>query len=108
MSSSSLGFPSSPGQSEGLPGPACYLTASNEQAWEAVYRSVDAYTRGQVAAVVADSVGQLVDTFYSVLLADAEAGPRLSHEIVASRLHSGMTRWLKGLLCVRDQGDIGA
>lgn len=68
----------------------CYLSASNAQAWEAVYQSVDADTRGQVAAVVSDHATQLVDAFYSTLLADAEAGPRLSHEIVSTRLHRGM------------------
>jgi diguanylate cyclase len=108
MFSSSLDIPTFQGRSDDASGRDCYLSAANEQAWLAVYQSVDAYTRGQVAAVVADSVSQSVDTFYSVLLADAEAGPRLSHEIVASRLHSGMTRWLKGLLCVREQGDIAA
>ncbi len=108
MSISSFGIPSSPDRSEAMPAQACYLSASHEAAWVAVYQSVDAYTRGQVAAVVGDSLPQLVDTFYSVLLADAEAGPRLSHDIVATRLHSGMTHWLKGLLCVRGQGDIGA
>ncbi|MNV22784.1 Diguanylate cyclase DosC [compost metagenome] len=106
MSSSSTGVPSSSPGADAVAGQACYLSASNTQAWEAVYQSVDAYTRGQVAAVVADSATQLVDAFYSTLLADAEAGPRLSHEIVSTRLHSGMMRWLKGLLCVRDQGDI--
>ncbi|WMD23417.1 diguanylate cyclase [Achromobacter seleniivolatilans] len=94
--------------SSGAAGQACYLSASNAQAWEAVYQSVDAYTRGQVAAVVADSAKELVDAFYSTLLSDAEAGPRLSHEIVSTRLHSGMKHWLKGLLCVRDQGDVAA
>ncbi|MGE8655549.1 MAG: diguanylate cyclase [Achromobacter sp.] len=89
-------------------GQGCYLSASNAQAWEAVYSSVDAYTRGQVAAVVSDSANELVDAFYSTLLGDAEAGPRLSHEIVATRLHQGMKGWLKGLLCVREQGDIAA
>ncbi|MFD4837781.1 diguanylate cyclase [Achromobacter sp. NPDC058515] len=108
MSSSSSGVPSSSDGADAASGQACYLSASNAQAWEAVYQSVDAYTRGQVAAVVADSATQLVDAFYSTLLADAEAGPRLSHEIVSTRLHSGMKRWLKGLLCVRDQGDIVA
>lgn len=106
MSSSSTGVPSSSAGADAISGQACYLSASNAQAWVAVYQSVDAYTRGQVAAVVADSATQLVDAFYSTLLADAEAGPRLSHEIVSTRLHSGMMRWLKGLLCVRDQGDI--
>ncbi|QVQ29399.1 diguanylate cyclase [Achromobacter deleyi] len=106
MSSSSTGVPSSSPGADAVAGQACYLSASNTQAWVAVYQSVDAYTRGQVAAVVADSATQLVDAFYSTLLADAEAGPRLSHEIVSTRLHSGMMRWLKGLLCVRDQGDI--
>ncbi len=104
MSSSSRAVPSSPDPA----GQACYLSASNAQAWQAVYSSVDAYTRGQVAAVVSDSANELVDAFYSTLLADAEAGPRLSHEIVATRLHKGMTGWLKGLLCVREQGDIAA
>ncbi len=104
MSSSSRAVPSSPDPV----GQACYLSASNAQAWQAVYSSVDAYTRGQVAAVVSDSAIELVDAFYSTLLADAEAGPRLSHEIVSSRLHKGMKRWLQGLLCVRDQGDIAA
>lgn len=104
MSSSSCAVPSSPDPA----GQACYLSASNAQAWQAVYSSVDAYTRGQVAAVVSDSAIELVDAFYSTLLADAEAGPRLSHEIVSSRLHKGMKRWLTGLLCVRDQGDIAA
>lgn len=104
MSSSSRAVPSSPDPV----GQACYLSASNVQAWQAVYSSVDAYTRGQVAAVVSDSAIELVDAFYSTLLADAEAGPRLSHEIVSSRLHKGMKSWLKGLLCVRDQGDIAA
>ncbi len=104
MSSSSRAVPSSPDPA----GQACYLSASNAQAWQAVYSSVDAYTRGQVAAVVSDSANELVDAFYSTLLADAEAGPRLSHEIVATRLHKGMKGWLKGLLCVREQGDIAA
>ncbi|EGP44857.1 diguanylate cyclase [Achromobacter insuavis] len=104
MSSSSRAVPSSPDPA----GQACYLSASNVQAWQAVYSSVDAYTRGQVAAVVSDSANELVDAFYSTLLADAEAGPRLSHEIVATRLHKGMKGWLKGLLCVREQGDIAA
>ncbi|CAB3730188.1 Diguanylate cyclase DosC [Achromobacter deleyi] len=104
MSSMSRAVPSSPDPA----GQACYLSASNAQAWQAVYSSVDAYTRGQVAAVVSDSAHALVDAFYSTLLADAEAGPRLSHEIVSSRLHKGMKHWLKGLLCVRDQGDIAA
>lgn len=102
MSSSSRAVPSSPDPA----GQACYLSASNAQAWQAVYSSVDAYTRGQVAAVVSDSANELVDAFYSTLLADAEAGPRLSHEIVSTRLHKGMKGWLKGLLCVREQGDI--
>ncbi len=115
MSSSSTGVPpaataeaapakAAPANAAG--GQDCYLSASNAQAWEAVYQSVDADTRGQVAAVVSDHATQLVDAFYSTLLADAEAGPRLSHEIVSTRLHRGMTHWLKGLLCVRDQGDI--
>ncbi|WYX07687.1 hypothetical protein WJ966_14320 [Achromobacter xylosoxidans] len=104
MSSSSRAVPSSPDPA----GQACYLSASNAQAWQAVYSSVDAYTRGQVAAVVSDSANELVDAFYSTLLADAEAGPRLSHEIVSTRLHKGMKGWLKGLLCVREQGDIAA
>lgn len=106
MSSSSTGVPPSPAGVAAPSGQDCYLSASNAQAWEAVYQSVDPYTRGQVAAVVADSATQLVDAFYSTLLADAEAGPRLSHEIVSTRLHSGMKHWLHGLLCVRDQGDI--
>ena len=92
MSISSFGIPSSPDRSEAMPAQACYLSASHEAAWVAVYQSVDAYTRGQVAAVVGDSLPQLVDTFYSVLLADNEAGPRLSHDIVATRLHSGVTK----------------
>lgn len=104
MSSSSRAVPSSTDPA----GQACYLSASNAQAWQAVYSSVDAYTRGQVAAVVSDSANELVDAFYSTLLADAEAGPRLSHEIVSTRLHKGMKGWLKGLLCVREQGDIAA
>ncbi|WOB75642.1 diguanylate cyclase [Achromobacter xylosoxidans] len=104
MSSSSRAVPSSPDPA----GQACYLSASNAQAWQAVYSSVDAYTRGQVAAVVSDSANELVDAFYSTLLADAEAGPRLSHEIVSTRLHKGMKGWLRGLLCVREQGDIAA
>ncbi|KAA5921166.1 diguanylate cyclase [Achromobacter xylosoxidans] len=104
MSSSSRAVPSSPDPA----GQACYLSASNAQAWQAVYSSVDPYTRGQVAAVVSDSANELVDAFYSTLLADAEAGPRLSHEIVSTRLHKGMKGWLKGLLCVREQGDIAA
>lgn len=106
MSSSSTGVPPSSAGADAARGQDCYLSASNAQAWEAVYQSVDAYTRGQVAAVVADSATQLVDAFYSTLLADAEAGPRLSHEIVSTRLHKGMKHWLKGLLCVREQGDI--
>lgn len=106
MSTSSVGVAPSSDRHAGASGQACYLSASDEQAWIAVYQSVDAYTRGQVAAVVGDSLSALVDAFYSTLLADAEAGPRLSHDIVSSRLHAGMTRWLKGLLCVRDQGDI--
>ena len=64
-------------------------------------------TRGQVAAVVSDSATALVDAFYSTLLSDAEAGPRLSHEIVSTRLSSAMKAG-SGLLCVRDQGDIAA
>ncbi|WP_251863133.1 diguanylate cyclase [Achromobacter sp. Marseille-Q4962] len=88
--------------------PACYESASRAQAWVAVYQSVDACTRGQVAAVVADSAGDLVSAFYSTLLADPEAGPRLSHDIVATRLHGAMQGWLKSLLCVREQGDIEA
>lgn len=108
MSSSSSAIPSSCVGSDAASGKACYLSASNVQAWEAVYQSVDAHTQGQVAAVVADGATQLVDAFYSTLLADAEAGPRLSHEIVSTRLHSGMKRWLQGLLCVREQGDIAA
>ncbi|MFG0228666.1 diguanylate cyclase [Achromobacter sp. 413638] len=104
MSSSSSAIPVTPA----VAGQACYLSASNAQAWQAVYQSVDAYTRGQVAAVVSDSATALVDAFYSTLLSDAEAGPRLSHEIVSTRLSSAMKGWLKGLLCVRDQGDIAA
>ncbi len=106
MSSSSTGVPISSTGAVAARDQDCYLSASNAQAWEAVYQSVDAYTRGQVAAVVADSATQLVDAFYSTLLSDAEAGPRLSHEIVSTRLHNGMKHWLKGLLCVREQGDI--
>ncbi|WYX24444.1 hypothetical protein WJ969_30845 [Achromobacter xylosoxidans] len=59
MSSSSRAVPSSPDPA----GQACYLSASNAQAWQAVYSSVDAYTRGQVAAVVSDSANELVDAF---------------------------------------------
>ncbi|MGN6459235.1 MAG: protoglobin domain-containing protein, partial [Achromobacter mucicolens] len=106
MSSSSSDVPPAAAAADAASGQACYLSASNAQAWEAVYQSVDANTRGQVAALVSDHAAQLVDAFYSTLLADAEAGPRLSHEIVSTRLHRGMTHWLKGLLCVREQGDI--
>ena len=59
MSSMSRAVPSSPDPA----GQACYLSASNAQAWQAVYSSVDAYTRGQVAAVVSDSAHALVDAF---------------------------------------------
>ncbi len=85
-----------------------YLSASNADTWQAVYQSVDSYTRGQVAAVVSDSAIELVDMFYATLLSDPEAGPRLSHQIVSTRLHGALKGWLKSLLCVRQQGDIAA
>ena len=45
--------------------------------------------------MVSDSATALVDAFYSTLLSDAEAGPRLSHEIVSTRLSSAMKGWLR-------------
>ena len=60
MSSSNSAVPAWTGGA----GQACYLSASNEQAWEAVYQSVDAYTRGQVAAVVGDSAKELLSLIH--------------------------------------------
>lgn len=47
---------------------------------------------------------KLAEMFYSIMLADPEANPFLSHDLVSQRLHGSMKRWLEELFSL-EPGD---
>ena len=51
---------------------------------------------------------ELASHFYSTLLADVQAAPLLSHELVAHRLSGSLQAWLHALFCTPDAPDVAA
>lgn len=51
---------------------------------------------------------ELAEYFYATLLADVQAAPLLSHDLVAHRLSGSLQAWLRALFCAPDTPDIAA
>ncbi|GAA5234165.1 diguanylate cyclase [Verticiella sediminum] len=75
-------------------GSAQYL---DPEAWLGVYRRLDMPIRVRVATSVHEHARELATLFYTEMLADPQARPLLSPNVVSQRLHSSLMRWLRNL-----------
>lgn len=62
--------------------------------WRELRSQSSQTTRGLVSQVVHQLSGELADRFYSVMMADPEAGHLLDHQRVNERLRASMKRWI--------------
>ncbi len=87
--------------SQTAPGPAtpAYASARSETEWTRVYSLLASPERLILDPIILTGKSRLAQCFYDNLLADPEAGPRLSHTLVSERLHASLQRWMVQLLC---------
>ncbi|MEN2976671.1 diguanylate cyclase (plasmid) [Tistrella bauzanensis] len=62
--------------------------------WRRAQAALDDDLRLHLAELVADAADDLAGDFYRVLLADPEAAPLLSHDLVRTRLRASLAGWL--------------
>src|SRR5690606_21012446 len=81
---------------------------SGHEAWHRLYSSISREARQEVAHIVERHAPELAEYFYATLLADVQAAPLLSHDLVAHRLSGSLQAWLRALFCAPDTPDIAA
>lgn len=76
--------------------------------WQQLHEQIPATTKQLISGVVDHNAANLATLFYDHMLADKEAKPFISHEVVSHRLHASMQNWLRELfsLTQRDPKDI--
>jgi len=65
--------------------------------WSEVLGEFNLLLRHQVARTVDLKAEALADAFYAHMLAEPRSAGLLDHEVVSSRLHASMARWLRAL-----------
>ncbi|MFD0391212.1 hypothetical protein ACFQ4K_30635 [Tistrella bauzanensis] len=69
-------------------------SAAGGRDWRRAQAAFDGDLRLHLAELVADAADDLAGDFYRVLLADPEAAPLLSHDLVRTRLRASLAGWL--------------
>ena len=72
-------------------------TTLRQQTWQATRDLVDLRSRQAVAIAVDRAASALAGRFYDALLADPRSAGMLDHQVVNTRLHASMSRWLREL-----------
>lgn len=81
---------------------------SEHEAWQDLYGQASREVRHEVASIVECHAPALATRFYATLLADVQAAPLLSHDLVAHRLNGSLQSWLRSLFCSSDTPDIAS
>lgn len=81
---------------------------SDHEAWHRLYDQASREARHEVANIVERHAPALASHFYATLLADVQAAPLLSHDLVAHRLSGSLQAWLRSLFCSPDAPDVAA
>ncbi len=71
--------------------------------WRQVQQQVSGATRKLISDTVNRYAADLATRFYDHMLADKEANPFISHDIVSQRLHTSMQGWLRELFTLQQQ-----
>lgn len=72
-------------------------TPLRQQHWQSTRDLVDLPTRQVVAGAVDRAATALADRFYDAMMADPRSTGLLDHQVVNTRLHASMSRWLREL-----------
>lgn len=71
--------------------------------WRQLHERVPEATKQLISGVVNQNAADLATVFYDHMLADKEAKPFISHDIVSQRLHASMQGWLRDLFALKQQ-----
>lgn len=71
--------------------------------WQQLHEQVPEATKQLISVTVNQNAANLATVFYDHMLADKEAKPFISHDIVSQRLHASMQGWLRDLFSLTQQ-----
>lgn len=88
--------------------PKQFSPAQMTREWRAVCERYPVELRKQVAAAVSPRLSELSGAFYDQMLPDPAASSFLSHELVKTRLHQVLQRWLEEVFELGVSGNFDA
>ncbi|OIR14705.1 diguanylate cyclase DosC [mine drainage metagenome] len=71
--------------------------------WQQLHQQVPETTKRLISDTVNRCAPDLATLFYEHMLADKEAKPYISHDVVSQRLHASMQGWLRELFSLQQQ-----
>ena len=71
--------------------------------WQQLHQHIPEATKQLISGTVNQNAANLATVFYEHMLADKEAKPFISHDIVSQRLHASMQGWLRDLFSLTQQ-----
>ncbi len=71
--------------------------------WQQLHQQVPEATKRLISDTVNRYAPDLATLFYEHMLADKEAKPYISHDVVSQRLHASMQGWLRELFSLKQQ-----
>lgn len=71
--------------------------------WQQLHQQIPEATKMLISDTVDQHAAGLATQFYDYMLADKEANPFISHDIVSQRLHASMQAWLRELFSLQQQ-----
>jgi diguanylate cyclase len=71
--------------------------------WQQLHQQVPETTKKLISDAVNQYAPDLATLFYEHMLADKEAKPYISHDVVSQRLHASMQGWLRELFSLKQQ-----
>ncbi|WP_283744499.1 diguanylate cyclase [Sideroxydans sp. CL21] len=71
--------------------------------WQQLHQQVPEATKKLICDTVNQYAPDLATLFYEHMLADKEAKPYISHDVVSQRLHASMQGWLRELFSLKQQ-----
>lgn len=71
--------------------------------WQQLHQQVPEATKKLICDTVNQYAPDLATLFYEYMLADKEAKPYISHDVVSQRLHASMQGWLRELFSLQQQ-----
>ncbi|OIR16228.1 diguanylate cyclase DosC [mine drainage metagenome] len=71
--------------------------------WQQLHQHIPEATKKLISDTVNRHAPDLATLFYEHMLADKEAKPYISHDVVSQRLHASMQGWLRELFSLKQQ-----